>query len=346
MENVNALDYLRDLAGSEGLVFRPVRDEADADGIYALRAGCVERDQVDLLAAGEGLPGREEMRAALAELIAANRQDRWLVVEADGRIAGYGLVDSWHEEDGRRVYLNLGWVLPDRRGRGIGTALVRWGEATARRLAAADHAGQPFEFAANASSTQPDATALLLNEGYSVGYTVLEMGLDYDRLPPEGPLPAGFETRPAVPEHYPLIARSMQEAYASEYAGGRFQETSTLEEAVAGLSEPRQDPALWQIAWDGPDVVGQVIPLIERGRAILYDISVRPAWRRRGLARALLVRGLWDTRRRGVKVIRLNTVAEFPTRAYTLYESVGFRVLKKFPRYRKTPESAGGSKPD
>ena len=140
-----------------------------------------------------------------------------------------------------------------------------------------------------------------------------------------------------LPEHYPLIASSIGEAYQGEYADGRFRETWKWEESVARLSAPRQDPTLWQIAWAGQQVVGQVLPLIESGRALMYDISVRPAWRRQGLARALLTRALWDLRGRGMDVIRLNTVAEFRTRARDLYYSVGFRVLKDFPRYRKSP---------
>lgn len=35
------------------------------------------------------------------------------------------------------------------------------------------------------------------------------------------------------------------------------------------------------------------------------------------------------------KTIRLHIVAEFKTRARDLYQSLGFRVLKEFPRYRK-----------
>jgi mycothiol synthase len=326
-----------DMPAIEGLTFRSIRGEEDADAVYALRAGCVERDQVDLLSASEGLPSREEMRASLAELMAAQRQDWRLVAEVSGQVVGYSLVDSWAEDDGRWVYLVLGWVLPAWRGQGLGTAMLHWGEQTARRLAADEHPGERFEFAANASSTQPEATALLLHEGYSAGYTVLEMGLDSAALPPVQPLPAGVEVRPVLPEHIPLIAASIGEAYRDEYAESRFQETWKLEESIARLSAPRQDPALWQIGWAGQQVVGDVIPLIEGGRALMYDISVRPAWRRQGLARALLTRALWDLRGRGMAVIRLNTVAEFRTRARDLYHSVGFRVLKEFPRYRKSP---------
>jgi predicted N-acetyltransferase YhbS len=327
-----------ELPAIEGLTFRPVHGEQDADAVYALRAGCIERDQVDLLATQEGLPSREEMSEALAELAAAQHLDRRLVAEVDGQVVGYTLIDCWHEDDGRWVYLILGWVLPTWRGKGIGTAMLRWGEQTARRLAAEEHPGERFELAGNASSRQPEATGLLLNEGYTAGYTMLEMGLDFAAVPPVCPLPPGVEVRPALPEHIPLIADSIGEAYRDEYADNRFHETWKHEESIERLSAPRQDPALWQIAWAGEQVVGNVIPLIEKGRALMYDISVRPAWRRQGLARALLTRALWDLRARGVQVIRLSTVAEFRTRARDLYTSVGFRVLNEHPRYRKSPE--------
>jgi mycothiol synthase len=320
----------------EGLLFRLIRGEQDADALYALRAGCIERDQVDLLSTSEGLPSREEIRAALAKAVAAQQQDRRLVTEVNGQVVGYTLIDSWSEDDGRWIYLILGWVLPAWRGQGIGTALLHWGEQTARQLAANEHPSEPFEFATNASSTQPEATALLLHEGYCAGYVVLEMGLDSSAMPPVTPLPAGVEVHPVLPEHYPCIARSMQAAYANEYADNRFQETWALEDSLAGLKAQRHDPTLWQVAWAGDQVVGNVLPLFENGRALMYDISVRPEWRRQGLARALLTRALWDLRGRGIEVIRLNTVAEFRTRARDLYYSVGFRLLKEFPRYRKS----------
>jgi len=77
--------------------------------------------------------------------------------------------------------------------------------------------------------------------------------------------------------------------------------------------------------------------MFERGRAVIDEVSVRPAWRRRGLARALLTRALRDLRSRGVAVVRLNTNAQFRTRARDLYTSLGFRVVKEFPHYRKSP---------
>lgn len=64
-------------------------------------------------------------------------------------------------------------------------------------------------------------------------------------------------------------------------------------------------------------------------------MSVHPAWRRRGLAHALLTRALWDVRDLGAKLIWIDTYAEYPTRAVDLYRDLGFYIYKTFPRYRK-----------
>ena len=104
---------------------------------------------------------------------------------------------------------------------------------------------------------------------------------------------------------------------------------------TADLAGPHFDRGLFKVAWAGDEVAGQVIPLIERGRAEIYEVSVRPAYRRRGLGRVLLTQALLDLRARGVTTVRLHTMAEFPTRAVDLYHSLGFETVKTFPRYRK-----------
>jgi mycothiol synthase len=161
--------------------------------------------------------------------------------------------------------------------------------------------------------------------------------LDRSTPVPAHSLPAGIEVRPVLPEHYPLISASIGEAYQNEYAESRFQETFDAAAYAAKLRAPKHDPTLWQVAWAGQQIAGQVLARVENGRAEVFEVSVRPAWRRQKLARALLSRALQGLRARGLEVVRLHTVAEFRTRASDLYRSVGFRVLKEFPRYRKSP---------
>jgi len=327
--------HLPDAPAIAGLSFRAIRGEEDAAALHAVHVGRMAHDAVDPSSTFEDFPSREHLQASLSKAVAGDQQDQWLVAQIDEHVVGYSQVECWPEGDGTWVYLTLGWVVPEWRGQELGTAMLHWTEDRIRRLAAAQHPHEKVEFAANASSTEKEATALLLHEGYRAEYTVLEMGLDVSAPVPVPMLPAGIEVRPALPDHYLLIAASIREAYQYEYDGGRFDEGLDPAAYVTELSEPKHDPTLWQVGWDDDQVVGQVLSLIENGRAEVFEVSVRPAWRRRGLARGLLSRALHGLRARGIDVIRVHTVADFRTRAKDLYRSVGFRVLKEFPRYRK-----------
>jgi ribosomal protein S18 acetylase RimI-like enzyme len=215
--------------------------------------------------------------------------------------------------------------------------MVRRAEDQIRRLAAAEHPGERAEFAANASSTEHEATELLLHEGYRAAYTLLEMGLGPgDAFPADTQaLPTGVEIRPSLPEHIPLIAECVNKAYQAEYEAGRYDSASSPADFADELRRGVQDPTLWKVAWAGGAIVGQVLSIIERGRGEVFEVSVLPEWRRRGLARCLMGHALREIRSRRVTEIRLHTRDDFRTRARDLYAQLGFRVLKEFPRYRK-----------
>jgi mycothiol synthase len=319
----------------DGLNFRPIRGEQDAADLVAVHLDRKDRDQVDPLSTLESIPSLEAMQASLVNAVAKARQEDWIVAEVDESVGGYGRILSWPERDGTWVYLALGWVSPIYRNRGIGTALIRRMEERIRHMAVREHPGQKAEIAANASSTEEEATALLIHEGYHVAYTLAEMSFEGHGIPGVCPLPAGFEVRPAFPDDGLLIAQSVLECYQGEYPGGRYDSGGDPADFAAQLGAPKHDPTLWQVAWTGDEIAGQVLSVLERGRAEIFEVSVRPGWRRHGLARALLSRALQDLASRGIEIIRLHTSLDFQTRAVDLYTSLGFRILKTFPRYRK-----------
>ncbi len=325
-----------------GLAFRhPENTPADAAVLAAVHAGRAEADGLDPFSTIDSLATIEELRTALAKAAASGQLERWLLAEVDGQAVGCAVLESWHEEDGRWVYQVNAAVLPAWRRRGLGTALLRWGEALSARLAPLEHPGALWELAGMVSSAQPTAAELLRRAGYQPAYTDLEMELDPAADWAECPLPPGLELRPALPEHVPLVGASIAEAYRAEFPASRFR-TTQMETAgqTEWYSDPIHDRSLWQVAWDGEQIAGQVLPVFERGCAVIDEVSVRPPWRRRGLARALLVRALQAVRAHGAPRVRLYTVAEFPTRARDLYASLGFQVIKSLYHFRKTPRSA------
>jgi ribosomal protein S18 acetylase RimI-like enzyme len=68
---------------------------------------------------------------------------------------------------------------------------------------------------------------------------------------------------------------------------------------------------------------------------------VRRPWRRRGLARALLVRSFAVLKKRGMAEAALGVDTNNPNGALRLYESVGFRSVKRYATYRKSLRLSG-----
>ena len=107
--------------------------------------------------------------------------------------------------------------------------------------------------------------------------------------------------------------------------------------------EPDFQPDLWQIAWDGGEVAGGVINVVDnqensaynRQRAMMDMIFTRRPWRKCGLAKALIARSLLRLRERGITEVTLSVDAENENGAVHLYKVMGFELFKQHTRYRK-----------
>ncbi|MGK7890780.1 MAG: N-acetyltransferase family protein, partial [Leptolyngbyaceae cyanobacterium] len=64
-------------------------------------------------------------------------------------------------------------------------------------------------------------------------------------------------------------------------------------------------------------------------------LGTRRGYRRRGLARAMLLYGLQQLQADGLTTARIGVDADNPNQAQTLYESVGFQVTKSWVTYQK-----------
>jgi ribosomal protein S18 acetylase RimI-like enzyme len=238
-----------------------------------------------------------------------------------------------------------GVVLPAWRRRGIGGYLARHAEQRLRQAAAELEAagtlqpGAPRFFTVEISSTEVDRTAMFEQAGYQPVRRGNQMRRpNYENIP-EAELPEGLEVRPVLPEHYRLIWDAAQEAFRDHWGYVTPSETE-YEEWMQG---EEFKPELWQVAWDGDQVAGMVLNFVnekenieyQRKRGYTESISVRRPWRRCGLARALLVRSLRMFRDLGYEEAFLGVDSQNLHRAYALYESVGFQVLRYDTIYRK-----------
>lgn len=308
---------------------RVCRGPADAEGMACVRSACAAVDGIDSRSIVQTTPTAAALELDLIVEQGFDPGQDLRVAEAGGRVVGYAGVRWWSESDGTRLFLTLGWVEPLWRNRGIGTELLHWAEGRCRKLARANPGPGPAFYGANASDTERDAARLLTNEGYRIFFTVLEMALEDWADLPDPTLPQGFHTRTVTTDDLPELFEAMN----SSYADHPFSDVVHYET----WATKQTDLSTWHVAWDSVSgrIAGQVQTLVRDGRTEVEEVSVRAAYRRRGLARALIAQGLLALREQGAELPRLRTLLENPQQAWRVYQSVGFRVVKRFPRYRK-----------
>ena len=161
---------------------------------------------------------------------------------------------------------------------------------------------------------------------------------------PDLPLPPGIVVRPADPEHYRAIWKAIDETARDEWGYRPF----TEDDYHSWMRNPSFQPHLWQVAWETAteSVVGHVLTYIDhaenegagRKRGYTEGIGVVPAWRRRGLAAALIARSLQAQKAAGMEEFGLVVDSENCSGALSLYERCGFRVVERNAVYRKRLE--------
>ena len=262
-----------------------------------------------------------------------------LIAEVDGVPVAYGEGGWEQDNDGGRNYSTWGQVHPDWRRRGLGTALLHWVEARQARVAATHPAGEEHRMESWVNDTEAGRIALLEANGYrTVRYDYEMERPNLDQIP-DLPLPEGIELRPAREEDLRRHFDTEVEVFRDHW--GAIDDSEDAFERMR--ADPRRDIGLWVVAWQGDEIVGQVLNRIDREanaelglrRGWVNSVGVRAPWRRRGIARALVAESLRVLRDAGMTTAGLGVDAENPHGALGVYESVGFSVARSGRVYRK-----------
>jgi ribosomal protein S18 acetylase RimI-like enzyme len=252
-----------------------------------------------------------------------------------GRVSGADILMFLHwskemwiwEDDGRMVAsasygvhgdaANIRGVVAAK-GRGLGTEIVEHGEAFAlaegvQRI----HAGAP----------EPDgaARALFESHGYREVRRFYEMAIELTEEPPEPVLPAGLVLDGLHRDEYEAFYGALNEAFAEhwEWHPQPFEEWFARRE---GQHRDEHGP-IWFVVRDGDELAAVTRnDLSVAGGGYVGAIGVRPAWRGKGLAKALLQRTFAEFWRRGTTRVTLDVDSQNATGAVALYERVGMHV--------------------
>jgi mycothiol synthase len=318
-----------------GLRFRKFRGEADIPKMVQVL------NVVDRADGSDRVSTVEALSKMYSDLLHCDPSKDMVMVEVNGELVGYTRVTWWVELDGARKYLHIGFLVPEWRGKGIGTALIRHNEARLREIAADHPETAPRWLATSALNTNQNLTEVLLREGYTpvrYGYNMVRPDLENI---PDIPMPEGLEVRPVRTEDLYAIWEAEVEAFRDHWGAG---ETEEGDFERWKKNTPFQ-PEYWQVAWDVEKNVpaGMVRTFIDEDhnrafnhkRGYTENISVRRPYRRKGLARALMARSFQLQKDLGMMETALSVDAQNPNGALQLYEDMGFQVVQTETSYQK-----------
>ena len=281
---------------------RPARSE-DAEPAYRLFADW------QFEAYGEIEMGPEMFSAKLDSV------DGSFVAEAEGELVGHSTV--------RGNGIDVG-VAPAWRRRGIGTALLEAAEqaATEEPLLLFGLAHEPW--------AAPFATA----NGYAKEWEVWLMGIDLPAEVESPEWPEGVEVRNFREADAHEVKELLDLAYKDEF---HHHPMAFEHWRRFMLEDPMFDAEAWWLVVADGKIVGAALNWDE---GYVKDLVVHPAWRGRGLGKALMLQTFGEFKRRGLSRVTLKTDSNNPTGAWRLYERVGMKVERTYEAFEKQRQTA------
>jgi mycothiol synthase len=332
MEDEMHTIILPDAPPIPGLTFRRFGGEPDYREMVAVFEASKEVDRFDWVITAD------DVRREFDHLHNCDPYQDMLVAEIEGEMIAYSRV-WWEESDGDRVYTFIGLLVPAWRRKGIGRAMIRQAERRLREIAN-QHPGEICKYLQRGVvDAEVGLEVLLRNEGYEAARYGFSMVRPTSQPLPEARMPEGLEVRPVRDEDVRKIMEASDEAFRDHWGYRPITENDVQH----WMSDRAFDPSLWVVAWDGDQVAGGVLGYLDqaendahgRKRGYTECIWVRRPWRRRGLARALLVRSIAMFVEMGMEETALGVDTQNPHGALRLYESVGYQVERRHTTYRK-----------
>jgi mycothiol synthase len=316
----------------DGVDFRTFRGPADYAEFARIITASAKGDGDDRVETPEGVASGYE------HLERCDPARDLLVAEVAGLPVGYSRVWWDQEPDGPRIYRHICFLDPEHGGQGIGSRLLAWNQARLDEIAAGHDASEKL-LETWVGDRNVAATALIRAAGYeAITYSAEMVRPSVDNLP-DHRLPEGLEIRPVTDDQIREIWEADVEAFRDHW--GFVEQTEADYERF--LAFPYHDPTLWKIAWDDEGVAGQVKSFIDTAqneahgyaRGWTEAIATSRRWRRRGVAKALIVESIRELAARGMTEVALGVHTENPNGAYDLYAGLGYEVVSTWTTYRK-----------
>ena len=278
-------------------------------------------------------PFAEDDAAAVADLVA--RDDERVYPDRPGRVTGEDILmfqhwskEAWVWEEGGRFVASATFGvhgdaadvrgIVGERGRGIGTEILERGEEFAR-------AAGVEKILAGAAEPNTDARVLFEGRGYREVRRFYEMAIELTEEPSVPELPNGLVVEELREGEQRAFYDALNEAFAEhwEWHPTPYEEWSEIRKD----QHHDESGPLWFVVRDGEELAAVIRNDAQlAGGGYVGAIGVRPGWRGKGLAKALLQRAFAEFWRRGTTRVTLGVDAQNETGATHLYERVGMHI--------------------
>lgn len=316
-----------------GLVFRSFAGESDYPGMLAIIEAATKADEE------ESSSTLTDIKHDYAHLTNSNPETDMIFAEIDGEAVAYSRVQWWQEKKPNdRIYLHFVNIIPKWRSQGIEETMIQWCEARLKAIAQEHPEDSKRLFQTFSMGSKDDFNKILDSQGYAPERYSIEMSRSLENIP-EDELPDGIEVHPVAEEHLRKVWDASVEAFRDHWGYAEPEE----EDYISYKTSKYFQPELWQVAWDGEEVVSSVMNYIDqdynkkyqRKRGWTENISTRRKWRRRGIAKALIVRSMHMHKAKGMTEVALGVDTENPNGALGLYQSLGYEKEKTYITFRK-----------
>lgn len=323
----------------KGLSFRGMQGDSDYPLLSAINRSSRKADHNDVIVS------QEDIARAFAQIEGLDPARDVLIalLPEEPSAVGYSRLGWYSSRADTRLYYQVSFLRQEFRGRGIWKLMVRQSERRLREIAAQHPPIRQRFFQAWASANEVDWISVLGSTGYRAVRRFNNMLYHLDVVP-NLPIPAGFEIRPVKPEHLHRIWETQKEMNAGLFEN--VAEDWSEEKYPAWLENTGCTPQFWQVAWQGDQLAGMVLAHIndkeneerKRKRGYTEHIYVRPPFRQRGLASALIAQSLRVLKEQGMQEAELGVDAENESAAFNLYQKLGYQTYSIDTWFRKSME--------
>jgi ribosomal protein S18 acetylase RimI-like enzyme len=227
------------------------------------------------------------------------------------------------------------WISFDSRLKGF---LLSWMKARARQFFATLADDRPRVLRADFYDRGEDAVALLEQHGFLFIFAEEEMARDLGQPIPANPLPAGMTFVTWTAQRAGSFFKVYDDAFSTRPGAPGWTE-EIWRHNLTDDSDFKSDLSL--LILDGAEPVGFAICHVEtpendqpRGEGWIIQMGVRPAWRHRGLAGALLSEIMRRFVSEELTVAMLDVNVNNP-QAARVYRRLGFERSKRYTSFQK-----------